>query len=172
MKWPYTAIILAILAYTNEGSSLPTLLAIGMAYLMVSNYRELRSQKIETGVMVSNSNIFLVTFHSRARTKEFFVCWFVCCSDTIAHLTHIQQLEEQMSKQIYGNSFNSYKLWSQQLDDWSDLETRRANIDRPFFYRIIADDAAVDKNKFLLDHSEHNTRHGATRSHINTDVRK
>ena len=43
MKWPYTAIILAILDYANEGSSLPTLLAIGMAYLMVSNYRELRS---------------------------------------------------------------------------------------------------------------------------------
>ena len=58
------------------------------------------------------------------------------------------------------------------LHDWPDLEIRRANIARLLFYRIIADDAAVEKEKLLPHHSEHNTRHGATSFHINTDVRK
>ena len=132
------------------------------------------------------SNILYMLMRSlkRARQRTRATAYKTLCRPILEYASHIwsphlaklKKVLENINRKAFRWCFNKKKHDRisdlMLLHDWSDLETRRANIDRRLFSRIIADDAAVDKNKFLPHHSEHNTRHGATRFHINTDVRK
>lgn len=56
---------------------------------------------------------------------------------------------------------------------WETLEQRRIIADTKMYDRMIAGKAAVDKSRFSLHISDqHNTRHGATKGTISTDVAK
>ena len=58
-------------------------------------------------------------------------------------------------------------------NNWPTLETGRADRDLDMYMRILSDQAAVDKDKYTPHQSEqHDTRHGATKGVINTDVKK
>jgi hypothetical protein len=132
----------------------------------------------------SNTLNMLMRSLKRARQRTTTTAYKTLCRSIIEYATHIwsphlakfKKILENINRKAFRWCYNRKKF--DHISDlmllhvWPDLETRRANIDRHLFNRIITDDAAVDRDKYLPYHSEHNTRHGATRHHINTDVRK
>ena len=126
----------------------------------------------------------LMRSFKRARQRSRTTAYKTLCRPILEYASHIWSHHLAKLKKVLENINRKAFRWCfsikkhdrisdlMLLCDWPDLETRRANIARLLLHRIIADDAAVDKTKFLPHHSEHNTRHGATSFHINTDVRK
>ena len=56
---------------------------------------------------------------------------------------------------------------------WDTLEQRRINADVKMYHRMLSGTAALDESRFSLHFSaSHNTRHGATKGTISTDVAK
>ena len=56
---------------------------------------------------------------------------------------------------------------------WDTLEERRKSADVKMYYRMLSGKAALDTNRFMLHFSkEHDTRHGAIKGTISTNVAK
>ena len=121
----------------------------------------------------------------KARTKTRTIAYKTICRPILEYASHswspylskhVNQLES-INRKAFRWSYKKRKF--DNISDlmyrvgWHPLSLRRECADLCMYSRIITGKAAIDENLIALHHSEHhNTRHGATKATINTEVQR
>lgn len=121
----------------------------------------------------------------KAKRKTSQLAYTTICRPIFEYASHVWSLHknklivllESINKKAFRwvYSFKNYENITLAMleENWHPLAARRDFYDTKMLNRILSGKAAVDRESFLPHFSSaHNTRHGATKSGVNTNVAK